>query len=105
MQVHVNEIPHDGLCLEQNKEAAVLDLERDGIKFKQPLFIQAELIREFDNVKIHLQIKSRVTFCCSRCLQDYEEDVDKQVDIIKPVKSEKVIDLIQIAREEINNLY
>jgi uncharacterized protein len=101
MKVNVNEIPPRGLELEETCSAGELDLERSDLEFKKNVDIKARVKREFDSIRIHLDIYSEILFSCARCLEDESQVIDKHVDIIKDAKESRIIDLTQIAREEI----
>jgi uncharacterized protein len=101
MKVNVHEIPPHGLELEESESAKALDIERGDIEFTKDINIKAKVKREYDSIRIHLDIDSEISFECARCLEEETQALEKHVDIIKDVKEEKVIDLTQIAREEI----
>ncbi len=101
MKVNVGEIPKDGLVLEETNSGKDLDLEREDLEFNDPVKIKARVNRDYDNVRIHLSIEACGEFPCSRCLERGVYIVKKEVDIIKPVSESKVIDITEIARDEI----
>jgi uncharacterized protein len=101
MKVIVNEIPPQGLELEQIESAKALDIERSDIEFTKDVKINAQVKREYDSIRIHLDIESEIRFDCARCLEEGTRILAEHIDIIKDVKEERVIDLTQIAREEI----
>ncbi|MFH1062735.1 MAG: DUF177 domain-containing protein [Candidatus Omnitrophota bacterium] len=101
MKVIVNEIPPQGLELEESESAKVLDIERSDIEFIKPVQIKAKVKREYDSIRIHLDIEGEIRFACARCLEDETRILAEHIDIIKDAKEEKIIDLTQIAREEI----
>ena len=101
MKVNVSEIPQDGLVLEETKKGEDLDLGWQDLEFNKPVKIKATVNREYDNVLIHLSIEACGEFPCSRCLEQGEYRVKKEIDIIKPLNERKVIDITEIARDEI----
>ena len=101
MKVNINEIPPHGLELEQIESAKTLDIERSDIEFIKDVRIKVKLKREYDSIRIHLDIESEISFSCARCLEDEEKVFSKHFDIIKDAKEQRIIDLTQIAREEI----
>ena len=101
MKVNVSEIPKDGLTLEENNSGQELDLQRKDIVFNNSVRIEARINRDFDDIRIHLMIHGRGEFNCGRCLEPGYYDISKAIDIIKPASESKVIDITQIAREEI----
>lgn len=101
MKIKLDEIPKDGLFLEQTSTGDLLELERDDIKFSKPVVIKATVGCERDHVQICVEIESMIKFMCARCLREGEQLLNKKIKIVKLIKEEKVIDLTQLAREEI----
>lgn len=101
MKININEIPRDGLLLEETQTGEALDIERSDLEFNQPVEIKAEIKREFDTVYIHMEINSRMKFSCGRCLAAGFKNIAKKIDTTLAIDEENIIDLTQIAREEI----
>ncbi|MCP4650749.1 MAG: DUF177 domain-containing protein [PVC group bacterium] len=101
MKVNIHEIPKEGLSLQEVKSGEELDLERTDLEFNKPVQIEAEITLERDNVQIDIKVESQLRFTCNRCLEDHEQQVKKNIDLIKPAQEESVIDITQIVREEI----
>ncbi|MBI4845569.1 MAG: DUF177 domain-containing protein [Candidatus Omnitrophica bacterium] len=101
MKINIHEIPRGGFDLEEMQSSETLELGRDDIDFKTPVTIKAHVIREYDNVQIRMEVAAKITYSCARCLARKEQLLKKKIDIIKSAGEEKVIDLTQIARDEI----
>ena len=101
MKVNVSEIPKDGLILEETSTGKDLNLERKDLEFNDPVKIKAQVNRNYGNVLIHLSIEACAEFSCSRCLTRGVYSVKKEVDIIKPLSEGKIVDITEIARDEI----
>ncbi len=101
MKVNVNEIPKDGLFLEETSTGKDLNLQRKDLEFNEPVKIKAAVNRGYGNVLIHLGVEARGEFSCSRCLERGYYSVKKEIDIIKPLSEGKVVDITEIARDEI----
>jgi len=101
MKVNIHEIPKDGLFLEETQSGTALDIEREDLEFNQPVEIKAEVKRGFDSVDIHMEINSRMKFSCGRCLTAGFMPIAKTIDATLAIGDEKIVDLTQIAREEI----
>ncbi|MDD5745714.1 MAG: DUF177 domain-containing protein [Candidatus Omnitrophica bacterium] len=101
MKIVVNEIPRTGLVVEETHSADEIDVERDDIIFREPVTIQAEVRREFDNLHIRVRVNSSIKFNCARCLKPGQRRFACDREIIKPVVEENIIDITQLAREEI----
>ncbi|MFH1093130.1 MAG: DUF177 domain-containing protein [Candidatus Omnitrophota bacterium] len=101
MKVNVNEITKDGLFLEEISTGKDLDLGRKDLEFNEPVKIKAAINREYDNVIIRLEVEARGEFTCSRCLKQSVYSVKKEIDIIRPLSEGTVVDITEIARDEI----
>ena len=101
MKVVVSEIPRMGLSLDEARSGAEMDLEGQGISFLKLVHLHAEVRRQDASVEVSLAIDSALTYTCDRCLQKVEEPLARQLSIVRPAKGEKIIDITQIAREEI----
>ena len=102
MKIDINNIPLEGLTLEEKVSPSVLDLETDTVKFSGPIKIRAEVSRISNAVSVNLSLSGSTLLNCSRCLKEFNVALKKiprlnyQVD-----KSEPIIDLDQDIREEI----
>ena len=101
MKIVVNEIPRNGLFLEEKKTAKELDLERGDFEFEAPVSIRVDVDRNPTSVHIRMEITSGMSFQCGRCLKRIAQPIERKIDFIKSADEEKIIDLTQIAREEI----
>jgi uncharacterized protein len=101
MKVIVSEIPRTGLSLDESRPAAELDLEGQGIRFSRPVTMHAEVQRLDAGVEVKLTVESVLVYTCDRCLQPLEQPLSRQLHIVRPLSGEKVIDITQLAREEI----
>lgn len=101
MKININEIPKDGLTLEEKNAAQVLDIERSDIVFTSPIHIIAQVKREQNNVQMQIKVKSKIRIACARCLEDFERVLDKKFEVVHPKGKESVINITQLVREEI----
>jgi len=101
MKVNVGEISKEGLVLEEISTGKALDLERKDLEFNEPVKIKAQVNRDYDNVLIHLSIEARGEFSCGRCLEQGVYSVKKEIDIIRPLSEGRIVDITEIARDEI----
>lgn len=102
MKLEINAVSQAGLSLEENIAAASLDLETDLIKLKGPLNIKAKVSRITNTVTVDLKFNAVLSCRCSRCLQDFDTALNKNMRwnfVVDP--SETVLDLAPQIREEI----
>ena len=102
MKININQIPAEGLTLEEDESASILDLETETIKFPQALRIKARLFKITNIVSADVILSTALRTICSRCLNEIEIDFQKSLKLNYQVsKSEQVVDLNPEIREEI----
>jgi len=102
VKIDVNQIPAEGLTLAEELTPSELDLETDAIKFRSPIKVKADVYRISNVVNVNLTWNALMYASCSRCLNEFEIDFKKNIELNYPVdKSEPVIDLNTDIRDEI----
>lgn len=102
MKIDTNKIPPEGLTLEEDISASSLNLETEIIKFRGPIKIRARLSKITNTVSVSLVLTSSMYIQCSRCLNDFEVDFKKNLNLYYPVnKLDLLIDLDEDIRQEI----
>ena len=102
MKIIINQVPAEGLYLEEELESAQLDLDTDLIRFRSPLKLSAHISRITNALTVDLKIKGTAFADCSRCLSEFEWVFDKNLRLNYPLETSDVfIDLNPEIREEI----
>lgn len=102
MKININQILPGGLNLEEEIDPALLDLDTDIVKFRQPLKVKATVSKITDEVIVELVLNIPMFLVCSRCLAEFEVDLKKKLLLNYPVnKMEPIIDLEPDIRQEI----
>lgn len=102
MKIDVNKIPPEGMVLEEEFSPDAQDLETDIIRFRGPVKVKAQVSRITNAVTVHVTMTAPIKTSCSRCLNDFEIDFKKNIELNYPVnKLEPVIDFGPDIREEI----
>jgi len=102
MKIAVNQIPFEGVTLEEGIAASELDLETEIIKFREPIRIKADVSRITNAVSAQVKISAVLYISCSLCLDETAIDFKKELNLNYPVdKNVQVIDLNPDIREEI----
>lgn len=102
MKITVNQVPAEGLYLEEKLKSAELDLETDLIKFRTELLAKAQVCRITNALTVKLNLSAVLGADCSRCLDNFEWKFDKAVQLSFPLESSTdVIDLNPSIREEV----
>lgn len=102
MKININQIPAEGMFLEEVSSARDLDLEAANINFLEPINIKAEVYKITNAVTISLKLKSRIRIICSRCLAEFDKALDRNFNFSYPIqKMQDYINPDQDIREEI----
>ena len=102
MKINVNQIPAEGLVLEEEIDPAALALETEIVKFCRPLNVKAAITKITNALTAKVDINTRLSLNCGRCLDEFEIDFKKSLQLNYPVdKAGLVIDLDSDIREEV----
>lgn len=101
MKINVSEIPKNGLVLEERSTGKDLDIQRKDLEFNEPIKMKASVNCEYDNVLIHLSVEATAEFPCSRCLERGYYNIKKEIDIVRPLSESEIIDINEIAKDEL----
>ncbi len=102
MKININQIAPEGLILEEEIPVASLDLETEIIKFRGPVRIKAKVFKITNALTVDLTLNCSAYAICSRCLNEFEIDLNKKLRLNYPVsKQELTLDLGPDIREEI----
>ncbi len=102
MKINVNQIPSEGSSLVEEIPAQQLDLETDLIKFRSNLKLKGQLYRITNVLTADLNIKVLLYADCARCLDEFEWEFNKDVQLNYPIDSSaNFIDMDPQIREEV----
>ena len=102
MKIIINQVPQGGLYLEEEASAKELDLETDLIKFRTPLKLNAHVFLITNALTVELNIRAVLFSNCSRCLEEFEWEINKDTKLNYSLGSRDVfIDLSEDIREEV----
>lgn len=101
MKIIINQVLED-LLLEEKIKPAELDLETDLIRFHSDLEVKARLWRITNALTVKLNIRALILADCSRCLDRFEWEFNKDAQLNFPLESSATfIDLNPSIREEV----
>jgi uncharacterized protein len=102
MKININNISPEGLNLEEDILPSTLDLETDIMKFRGPIKVEAGVSKITNTVTVDLSLKAAMCLVCSRCLEETQTDIKKNLKLnYQADKLNPIIDLSQDIREEI----
>ena len=93
MKIDTRQIPDEGLTLTEEFSPAKLDLDTEIIKLCGPIKAKAVVSKSYDAIGVILALKASMLASCSRCLEDFSADFNKQFEFNYAVdKLEPLID-------------
>lgn len=102
MKVYLDQIPPAGLELNQECPPDTLDLNRDDIRFSEPVRLSAQVLKEANTILVKLEVAATMHLTCSRCLEEFTFPFTKISTFNLPILGEEnVIDILDNVREEI----
>ena len=102
MKIIVNQVSAEGLYLKEKIDPAEFDLETDLIKFRRDLELIVQVYRITNALTVELNIRAFLCADCSRCLENFEWEFNKDVQLNFPLDSNTdLIDLNPSIREEV----
>ncbi len=102
MKIEISKISQDGLILEDDISASMLEMDEELIKFPKPIHARASVYKITNTVSVDLTLGASIIFSCSRCLEEFTVDLDKHLKLNYLVnKNDIYIDLNPDIREEI----
>jgi len=102
MKIDIRQVPSGGLVLTEAFNPSGLDLETETIKFSGPVIAKASVSKITNALTLHLSLSARMHLVCSRCLNDFDLELNKEFDLNYSIEeSGPFIDLNPQIREEI----
>jgi uncharacterized protein len=98
----IKQIPPEGLAFSEELPPEKLDLETEIIRLPSPLKARAEVFQITNAVSVRLSLEGAAVAQCSRCLEDFQIPLKKNLRLNFAVsQEEEAIDLDPEIREEI----
>ena len=78
MKIVINQIPPDGLSVEDTIIAQRLNLESKDIEFTTPIYVKAKAVKITNALTVDMELKAKFNLNCSRCLEKVGLNLDKK---------------------------
>jgi uncharacterized protein len=102
VKIFINQVPSEGLLLEEEIKPAELDLETELIKFRSNLKVRASVSRAINAIIVELDMQALLSAPCSRCLEEFQWQFHKNTRMSYTFDSDTTfIDLNPDIREEV----
>jgi len=102
VKIFINQVPAEGLVLEEEIKPSELDLETELVKYRSNLKVQAQVSRVISALIVKLDMRAELSAPCSRCLADFKWQFYKEAQLSFSLDGDStVIDLNPDIREEV----
>ena len=102
MKIDALRIPPEGINLQEEFWPADMDLETQVISFRGPLKAEAAVEKITNAVSVMVHVVATAQSTCSRCLEEFEIAIDKNIALnYSSAREAPVIDINPDIREEI----
>lgn len=78
MKINVNSIPVEGVSLTEAQEASSWDLDSRDISYMGDISLVASFFKEGGTVSVQVKVSSSRQVQCSRCLEEFIQDVKEE---------------------------
>ena len=93
MKIYVNNIPREGLKVEEEFNARGLSFEDLQIHYLSPIKVSAFAKKDKDIVIVDCNITTVIKKKCAKCLKELEEVFEKQAQFIYTLEGQYAIEL------------
>ncbi|MBM3244936.1 MAG: DUF177 domain-containing protein [Candidatus Omnitrophica bacterium] len=102
MRININQIPAEGLEIEESLQEKELDLETTEVRFRTPVRVKAFVSRITNAVSAQVTLDAGMILVCGRCLEQFDYDFHKDFKLnYQAEKQDQFIDFNPDIREEI----
>ena len=82
MIINIDKLPNEGLIIAKDFEFTSSDLVEENAVFLQPVHAEISVKKIGDEIRIKGNIKTCLSFVCSRCLVPFRFPVDSHFDLV-----------------------
>ena len=101
MKINISQIPPEGLEINEDQDAAPLEVGTADVNFVSPLAISCKA-NKFGNILIVKgTFRARVKFRCSRCNENFSSEIKGEFERNYPLTTKDILDITDGIREEV----
>ena len=101
MQIHVRDVPPEGVTQRATYDPAGLDLERPDVRLPEPFEAQAFVSMADHELIADVAIRATLQMTCSRCLNEFTDVVTPTAIFSYKVQPSDTVDLTEDVRQEL----
>ena len=101
MKIQVNRIPDEGLNEHATYDPSKLDMDRQDIRLKDPVEVDAQVTKTDDELLVRVDIECPMRMECARCLEEFASVLRADALFNYQVKPSDIVDITDDVRQEI----
>ena len=101
MQIHVSQVPEEGLKEHASYDPSSLDMEREDIRLPEPFEVDADINKVDEQLVVRAAIHCPLRMICGRCLEEFNAAVTPRAIFSYTVRTTDVVDITDDVRQEI----
>ena len=101
MKVLINEIPEQGMSIKGEFDPGMLKLQTKQIHFLTLLHVECFTTKTTEDLFVKCNLSAKIKEICSRCLEEFEMELAKKVELYYQLRGELAIELDDSIRNEI----
>lgn len=101
MKINISQIPPEGLEINEDQDAAPLEVGTADVNFVSPLAISCKA-NKFENIlNVKGTFRARVKLRCSRCNENFSSEIKGEFERTYPLTTKDTLDITDGIREEV----
>ncbi len=105
MKIYVSRVPEQGLTEHSSLDPSTMDMERDDLRFHEPLEVDAVVSKLDTELIIRAEIRGQLYLTCARCLEEFVVPVETEGFFNYKVEPADVVDITEDVRQEVMLAY
>ncbi len=100
MKIRPREIPREGLTLQETVKPQEAELDKFGLRFKDPITIEASVTKDEGAVNVTARFKGDAELSCFRCAKTFQQHFEDSYMFVFS-SEEREINITESVRQEV----
>ncbi|MBN1794719.1 MAG: DUF177 domain-containing protein [Candidatus Omnitrophica bacterium] len=101
MRIDLTAIPAEGLTIDTTYDPDLLELNIEYLRYEGPVAAHIQVAKNNRDISVRVTMSYATTLTCSRCLENYTQEMNKTIDLFYAHVSEHFLDITNDIRNEI----
>jgi uncharacterized protein len=103
--IQVSRVPEQGLTEQRSLDPAALDMEREDVRFHEPVTVEAFVTKVDSELMVKADIRFTLYVVCARCLEEFVVPLQTDAFFSYQVEPADVVDITDDVRQEVMLAY